>query len=161
MKTWKTVVRYFLVVGIFIGLIWAFSALFAWAKIELPSALTGAIFGIEVFVDWCTTVLLLGAGLGIREANPIHAFLFRRVGYAGDFLVLCALLTVFFVFLWPGVPSSGQLGVCCAYTAVYLNNGMVYRRNLKAKRRAEQYVNLAFHGDEKLNARDGVDRHSR
>ena len=143
MKTLRTIARYFLVVGILIGLVVAFSTLFEWAKIELPPSVTGAIWGVEVFIDWGTTVLLLKSSLGIREANPVHAFLFRRVGYAGDFLLMCAFLAVVFVFIWPGVPGSGQLGVCCAYTMVYVNNGVVYRRRVRAKRRAEQYVNLA------------------
>ena len=143
MKRLRIVAHYFLVVGILIGLVVGFSTLFSWAKIALPSAVTGAIWAIEVFVDWGTTVILLRAGLGIREANPIHVFLFGRVGYAGDFLVMCAFLAVIFVFIWPGVPRSGQLGVCCAYTLVYVNNALVYRRKLKAKRQAEQLVNLA------------------
>jgi len=125
------------------GLVVAFSSLFAWAKIALPPSVTGAIWAVEVFADWGTTIILLRAGLGIREANPIHAFLFSKVSYAGDFLLMCAFLAVIFVFIWPGVPRSGQLGVCCAYTLVYVNNGLVYRRKLKAKRQAEQYVNVA------------------
>jgi len=141
MKKLRTLVRYLLVVGIFLGLVVAFSTLFGWAKISLPPYVTAAIWGVEVFVDWGTTILLLRAGLGIREANPVHAFLFRRVGYAGDFLLLCAFLALIFVFIWPGVSGSDQLGVCCAYTLVYVNNGLVYRRKLKAKRRAEQIHN--------------------
>ena len=143
MKILRTIAHYFLVLGILIGLLVGFSTLFSWAKIALPSPVTGAIWGIEVFVDWGTTVLLLRAGLGIREANPVHVFLFNRVGYIGDFLVMCTLLGVIFAFIWPGVPSSGQLGVCCAYTLVYVNNGLVYRRKLRERRQAEQYVNLA------------------
>ena len=108
MKTLRTVARYFLVVGILIGLVMGFSTLFSWAKIAPQPSVTGAIWGIEVFADWGTTVLLLRAGLGIREANPIHAFLFRRVGYVGDFLVMCAFLAVVFVFIWPGAPRTGQ-----------------------------------------------------
>ncbi|HUV53466.1 MAG TPA: hypothetical protein VMW64_10405 [Dehalococcoidia bacterium] len=144
MKKLRTLARYFLVVGLFIGLVVAFSTLFEWANIALPPFVTASIWGVEVFVDWGTTILLLGSGLGIREANPVHAFLFRRVGYAGDFLVMCAFLAVIFVFIWPGVPRSDLLGLCCAYTLVYVNNGLVYRRKLRAKRRAEQYVNLAM-----------------
>jgi len=142
MKTLRTITRYFLVVGILIGLVVAFSTLFTWAKIALPSSVTASIWGVEVFVYWGTTVLLLKSSLGIREANPIHAFLFSRVGYASDFLLTCAFLAIIFVFVWPGVPRTGQLGLCCAYTLVYANNAMVYRRKLKAKRQAEQYVNL-------------------
>ena len=163
MKTLRTVAHYFLIVGILIGLVVAFSTLFAWAKIALPSPVTGAIWGIEVFVDWGTTILLLRAGLGIREANPVHVFLFGRVGYAGDFLVMCTFLGVIFAFIWAGVPSSGQLGLCCAYTVVYVNNGLVYRRKLRAKRRAEQYVSLAVggaNGAGKRTSHDAANRHS-
>ena len=150
MKTLRTVARYFLVVGLLIGLMVGFSTLFSWAKIALLSAVTGVIWGIEVFVDWGTTVLLLRANLGIREANPIHSFLFRRFGYLADFVLTCAFLAVVFVFIWPGVSSSGQLGVCCAYTMVYVNNGLVYKRRLKAKHRAEQYINLAVGDSNRL-----------
>ena len=153
MKKLRTIAHYFLVVGLFIGLVVAFSTLFEWVKISLPPSVTAAIWGIEVFVDWGTTILLLRAGLGIREANPIHAFLFRRVGYAGDFLLLCAFLALVFVFIWPEVPRSGQLGVCCAYTLVYVNNGLVFRRKLRAKRRAEQRANLAVGGGNELGKR--------
>jgi len=114
-----------------------FSTLFDWAKISLPSYATGAIWGVEIFIDWGTTILLLKANLGIREANPVHAFLFRRVGYVGDFVLMCGFLALIFVFVWPGVPHFVQLGVCCAYMIVYVNNGLVYRRKLRAKRRAE------------------------
>jgi len=143
MKTLRTAARYFLVVGILIGLVVGFSTLFSWANIAPQASVTGAIWGVEVFVDWGSTVLLLRSGLGIREANPIHAFLFSRVGYAADFLLTCAFLAVIFVFIWPGAPRTGQLGLCCAYTLVYVNNALVYRRRLRAKHRAEQYVNLA------------------
>ncbi len=143
MKTLRAVARYLLFVGVFMGLVVAFSTLFASAKMALPPSVTAAIWGVEVFADWGTTILLLGSGLGIREANPVHTFLFSRVGYGGDFLLMCAFLALIFVFVWPGVPPSDQLGVCCAYTLVYVNNGLVYKRKLRAKRRAEQYVQLA------------------
>ena len=136
--------------------LWHLKHIYRMATRYLSSAHMGeadAIWGIEVFVDWGTTILLLRAGLGIREANPIHAFLFRRVGYAGDFLLLCAFLALVFVFIWPGVPRSGQLGVCCAYTLVYVNNGLVFRRKLRAKRRAEQRANLAAGGGNELGKR--------
>lgn len=143
MRTLRRIAYYLLAVGVLVGLLVAFSTLFSWAKITLPSTVTGAIWGAEVFADWGTTILLLRASLGIREANPIHAFLFSKVGYAGDFVAMCAFLAVVFAFIWPGAPPSGQLGVCCAYTLVYVNNGLVYRRRLRAKRQAERYVDLA------------------
>jgi hypothetical protein len=134
---------YFWIMGILMGLVVAFSTLFAWARIALPPSLTGAIWAVEVFADLGTTIVLLRSGLGIHEANPVHALLFKRIGYAGDFLLMCVFLALIFVFIWPGVPRSGQLGVCCAYTLVYVNNGLVYTRRLRAKRRVQRYVNLA------------------
>lgn len=143
MRTLRLIAHYFLIVGILVGLVLAFSALFAWARVALPPSVTGAIWAVEVLADWGTTILLLRAGLGIHEANPVHAFLFKKVSYAGDFLLICAFLGAILVFVWPGVPPTYQLGVCCAYTAVYVNNGLIYSRRLGAKHRAEHYVNLA------------------
>ena len=142
MGTLRIAAHYLLIVGIIMGLVVAFSTLFAWAKIALPPSVTAAIWSVEVFADWGMTILLLSSGLGIREANPIHALLFSKVGYGGDFLLMCAFLAAMFVFIWPGVPGTAQLGVCCTYTLVYVNNGLVYRRRFRAKRRAERYVNL-------------------
>ena len=153
MKKLKTLARYLLVVGLFIGLAVGLSTLFEWAKIAPPIYVTAAIFVVEVFIDWGTTVLLLNSGLGIREANPIHAFLFRRVGYSGDFLLMCAFMAVIFVFVWPEVTRSDQLGVCCAYTLIYVNNVLVYKRKLRAKRRAEQFANLAVESANELGKR--------
>ena len=153
MKKLRTIAHYFLVVGLFMGLVVGFSTLFTWAKIAPPSSVTAAIWGVEVFVDWGTTILILNSGLGIREANPVHAFLFRRVGYPVDFLLLCAFLALIFVFIWPGVSGSDQLGVCCAYTLVYVNNGLVYRRKLRAKHRAERHANLAVESANELGKR--------
>ena len=142
MKADKSLLRYSLVVGIIVCCTVLLSLLFGRINMQVRWYITAAVLAAEVMVDCFTTIYILKSNLGVKEANPVHALLMKKLGYAGDFIFLVALLSLILVFTWPRVSGHTQLGICCAYTLVYVNNAIVYRRKLKAKRLAERYVEL-------------------
>lgn len=149
---------YFLVALVVIWAAWiGFTFLFIWLNVGLPPYVTGTIFGAEIMADWFTTVKMLRARVGIREANPIHALAIAKLGYTGDFAILVAILAVIFVFLWHGVSQAAQLGVCCVYPLIYLNNGLWYcwrlKRTRRDRERAERYAEIGSVGGDRETSR--------
>ena len=141
-KTDKGLLHYSLVLGIIVCCTVLLSLLFGRIKMHVGSYVTAAVLAAEVMVDYFTTIYILESNLGVKEANPVHALLMKKLGYAGDFIFLVTFLSLILVFSWPGVPGHTQLAICCAYVLVYVNNAIVYRRKLKAKRLAERHVDL-------------------
>ena len=146
MKTVNVLLHYFLLVGIIVLCIVLLRFLFLRINVQVNAHITAAIFAAEVMVDYFTTIYILNSKLGVKEGNPVHALLMKKLGYVGDFIFLVTLLSLIFAFSWPEVSGPTQLGVCCAYVLVSVNNAVVYRRKLKAKRLAERYMKLTHGG---------------
>jgi hypothetical protein len=133
-------------VTIFIGVVMLLTWGFEHLHFNVSWWVTAPIISFELLLDWGTTILMLKAGLGIREGNPIHVFFMRYFGFVGDFVFLVTFIGLLLWFIWRDTEASGQVAVCVAYLLVYVNNVLVTRRKLKEKERAERYCTLCLEG---------------
>jgi len=86
---------------------------------EIALIILVAAVGMDFFTTWrCLKK-------GRREGNPIIAFLFKKIGVLGTFILMACLWAAFIAFRW--LPSSVgiQTAIALTYWLIPINNSIL------------------------------------
>ena len=102
------------------------------AGIQFPTPVALMVLIGAVGADFLTTYACLR--MRGKEGNPAIAFLFKKIGVAGTFVLMACLWAVIIPLRVLPAPESAQTAIACAYWLVPMNNLLVLRRLIIATR---------------------------
>jgi phosphatidylglycerophosphate synthase len=110
----------------FAALVMGLAVMVMLSGLTFSTPVSFVILAVAVSGDFLTTYLCLRAQG--KEGNPAVAFLFKRIGIGGTFMVMVGIWGLFIAFRW--LPSSlgAQTAVALVYWIVPVNNTVVLRR---------------------------------
>ena len=95
----------------------------------------GFAFLIFPILDGITTNIAL-TKYGGKEANPIMAWVIKKIGIRFAMFIPCTFFFIFVLLYWETTDSSTLFGITIVYFTVIINNAMVIRGNKKKLERA-------------------------
>lgn len=118
---------------LFVGGMVTLAILMELKGIHIPTLYSLALFLLAIAGDFLTTYLCMRK-MG-TEGAPVAAFLFKKFGTRGAFLITAMIWAVIIYFRWLPSATTSQTAVAVAYCMVPINNLVVLIRLTRKQNR--------------------------
>ena len=113
----------------FVALMMSVACMVLLSGFTFPTLWGLVLFICAISADFLTTYLCIRSSG--TEGNPVIAFLFKRIGVGGTFLMMACLWSVFIWLRWLPSNLNVQTATACTYWLVPMNNLVVLKRLMK------------------------------